>query len=126
MGRYRRQAGAGAGCGAGGRNPRRPGVPDRAASSAGTASGTEQWWVPVLDGTERLGVLRASAAPGTEMDTEAAQDLRNLAGLVALMIVSKRGASDTYARLVRRRRMNVAAEMEWRSCRRAPSPPTGC
>ncbi|MCL7493885.1 serine/threonine-protein phosphatase [Streptomyces sp. MCA2] len=80
----------------------------------GTASGAEQWWVPVLDGTERLGVMRASAAPGTEMDTEAAQDLRNLAGLVALMIVSKRGASDTYARLVRRRRMNVAAEMEWR------------
>lgn len=81
---------------------------------AGTTSEAGQWWVPVLDGTERLGVLRATAAPEMEMDAQAAQDLRNLGGLVALMIVSKRGASDTYARLVRRRRMNVAAEMEWR------------
>ncbi|MGW7486196.1 PP2C family protein-serine/threonine phosphatase [Streptomyces sp. NPDC054786] len=81
---------------------------------AGATSEAAQWWVPLLDGTERLGVLRASAAPGTEMDSPAAQDLRNLAGLIALMIVSKRAVSDTYARLVRRRRMNVAAEMEWR------------
>ncbi|MGW7575631.1 PP2C family protein-serine/threonine phosphatase [Streptomyces sp. NPDC054765] len=82
--------------------------------AAGASSAAGQWWVPLLDGTERLGALRASAAPGAEMDPQAGQDLRNLAGLVALMIVSKRGASDTYAGLVRRRRMNVAAEMEWR------------
>ncbi|MFG2137831.1 PP2C family protein-serine/threonine phosphatase [Streptomyces sp. NPDC048650] len=81
---------------------------------ASSGADANHWWVPLLDGTERLGVLRASAAPGTEIDPQAGQDLRNLAGLVALMIVSKRGASDTYARLVRRRRMNVAAEMEWR------------
>ncbi|GLW15110.1 PP2C family protein-serine/threonine phosphatase [Streptomyces kronopolitis] len=81
---------------------------------ASTASEGGLWWVPLLDGTERLGVLRASAAPGTEWDAQAAQDLRNLAGLVALMVVSKRGTSDTYAGLVRRRRMNIAAEMEWR------------
>jgi len=81
---------------------------------AGGTSEAGQWWVPMLDGTERLGVLRATAAPDTEMDAQAAQDLRNLGGLVALMTVSKRGGSDTYARLVRRRRMNVAAEMEWR------------
>ncbi|MEU8682803.1 PP2C family protein-serine/threonine phosphatase [Streptomyces sp. NPDC048611] len=81
---------------------------------AGTTSESGQWWVPMLDGTERLGVLRATGAPDTEMDAQAAQDLRNLGGLIALMVVSKRGGSDTYARLVRRRRMNVAAEMEWR------------
>lgn len=80
----------------------------------GPTSEAGHWWVPLLDGTERLGVLRATAAPDTEMDAQAAVDLRNLAGLIALMVVSKRGASDTYARLVRRRRMNVAAEMEWR------------
>ncbi|MGW2390607.1 PP2C family protein-serine/threonine phosphatase [Streptomyces lydicamycinicus] len=81
---------------------------------AGSSSEAGQWWVPMLDGTERLGVLRATAAPDSEMDAQAAQDLRNLGGLIALMMVSKRGVSDTYARLVRRRRMNVAAEMEWR------------
>ncbi|RXS68345.1 PP2C family protein-serine/threonine phosphatase [Streptomyces sioyaensis] len=81
---------------------------------AGAASEGGLWWVPLLDGTERLGVLRAAAAPDTEWDAQSAQDLRNLAGLLALMVVSKRGTSDTYARLVRRRRMNVAAEMEWR------------
>ncbi|MGA5565017.1 PP2C family protein-serine/threonine phosphatase [Streptomyces platensis] len=81
---------------------------------AGSTSEAGRWWVPMLDGTERLGVLRATAAPDTEMDAQAAQDLRNLGGLIALMMVSKRGVSDTYARLVRRRRMNVAAEMEWR------------
>ncbi|MFD8328278.1 PP2C family protein-serine/threonine phosphatase [Streptomyces lydicus] len=80
----------------------------------GGASDSGQWWVPLLNGTERLGVLRASATPGLTLDGHAAQDLRNLAGLVALMVISKRSVSDTYARLVRRRRMNVAAEMEWR------------
>lgn len=38
-------------------------------------------------------VLRATAAPDTEMDAQAAQDLRNLGGLVALMTVSKRGGA---------------------------------
>lgn len=47
---------------------------------AGGTSEAGQWWVPMLDGTERLGVLRATAAPDTEMDAQAAQDLRNLGG----------------------------------------------
>lgn len=116
---------AGQGPGAGGGTQAPPDVVRMEGTLAGRAfqtggivasptPGAEQWWVPLLDGTERLGVLRASGPPGTEMDSQAALDLRNLAGLIALMIVSKRGASDTYARLVRRRRMNVAAEMEWR------------
>ncbi|WP_262380487.1 PP2C family protein-serine/threonine phosphatase [Nonomuraea sp. PA05] len=70
-----------------------------------------QWWVPLVDGTDRLGVLRISA-PGADPAT--IQDMERLAGLVALLVVSKRPLSDTYARLVRRRRMSVSAEMEWR------------
>ncbi|WP_341483224.1 PP2C family protein-serine/threonine phosphatase [Streptomyces tubbatahanensis] len=71
----------------------------------------DHWWVPLVNGTDRLGVLRI-AAPDAD---EAAQlDMRRLAGLVALMVVSKRGLSDSYSRLVRRRRMDVATEMEWR------------
>ncbi|MEO3750471.1 PP2C family protein-serine/threonine phosphatase [Streptomyces sp. B6B3] len=70
-----------------------------------------QWWVPLLDGVERLGVMRISttADSPTNMD-----DMRVLAGLVALLVVAKRGTSETHARLVRRRQMNVAAELQWR------------
>ncbi|MFI9027896.1 PP2C family protein-serine/threonine phosphatase [Streptomyces sp. NPDC053560] len=74
------------------------------------AAGGGQWWVPLVNGTERMGVLRVEAPT----DPALPRDLRNLASLVALLLVSKRGTSDTYSRLVRRRDMNVAAEMEWR------------
>ncbi|MET9467725.1 PP2C family protein-serine/threonine phosphatase [Streptomyces sp. NPDC006544] len=68
------------------------------------------WWVPLLDGTERLGVLRVSTAADDEATRRA---LKELASLVALLVVSKRSSSDAHARLVRTRRMNVAAEMQW-------------
>lgn len=76
-----------------------------------TSAERGQWWVPVLNGTERIGMLRVTTGPS---DAETMQDLRDLAGVIALLVVAKRGTSDSYARLVRRRRMNVAAEMEWR------------
>ncbi len=68
------------------------------------------WWVPLLDGTERLGVLRART-PSDDGGTRSA--LRSLAGAVALLIVSKRHYSDAHARLVRSASMNVPAEMQW-------------
>ncbi|WP_037854370.1 PP2C family protein-serine/threonine phosphatase [Streptomyces sp. NRRL S-1824] len=77
---------------------------------AASASAKGQWWVPLLNGTERLGVLRVGV-PGAQV--EADEDLNRLAGLVALLLVSKRDTSDSYSRLVRRRRLEVAAEMEW-------------
>lgn len=67
-------------------------------------------WTPVLNGTERLGVLRASILPG---DDAAATRLRQLAALLGLLLVSKRELSDSYARLVRSQPMTVAAEMQW-------------
>lgn len=71
----------------------------------------DHWWVPLVDGTDRLGVLYITAP---DADAAAQVDMRRLAGLVALLVVSKRGLSDSYSRLVRRRRMDVATEMEWR------------
>ncbi|MBO2458806.1 PP2C family protein-serine/threonine phosphatase [Actinomadura violacea] len=73
--------------------------------------GAHHLWVPVLDGTERIGVMRVTVAVG---DEEAAADAEHLAGLVALMIVSKGPSSDSLARLVRTRDMTVSAEMQWR------------
>lgn len=76
-----------------------------------SAKDRDHWWVPLVGGTERLGVLWATA-PGAGAAT--LQEMQSLAGLVAMMIISKRSTSASYDRLVRRRPMNIAAEMEWR------------
>ncbi|WP_445281874.1 PP2C family protein-serine/threonine phosphatase [Streptomyces sp. DSM 118148] len=76
------------------------------------ASGRDRcrWWVPVTDGVERLGVLRVD----TGQEDQATRDaLRVLASMVALLLLSKRDFSDSYARLIRTAPMTVAAEMQW-------------
>ncbi|MEU8247713.1 PP2C family protein-serine/threonine phosphatase [Nonomuraea sp. NPDC048916] len=75
-----------------------------------TEQGQAGWWVPLLNGTERLGVLQVRVAEPGESVGDA---MRHLASLVALMLVSLRTHSDSYARLVRSRPMHVAAEMQW-------------
>lgn len=80
---------------------------------AGGPDGSDRWWVPILDGTERLGVLRVDPDPAAGGGSGTDDAARMLASLVALMLVSKRASSDAYARLTRRRRMTVAAELEW-------------
>ncbi|MFD3543787.1 PP2C family protein-serine/threonine phosphatase [Streptomyces sp. NPDC058662] len=68
------------------------------------------WWVPLLDGTERLGVLRITAP---DADPRALEDMEALSALLALIIDSKRRSSDTHARLTRTQPLAVAAEMQW-------------
>ncbi|MFF4872000.1 PP2C family protein-serine/threonine phosphatase [Streptomyces sp. NPDC000961] len=68
------------------------------------------WWVPLLDGTERLGTLRVTTA---DDDVRAREDMTLLAALVALVLHSKEANSDALARLTRTRPMSVAAEMQW-------------
>lgn len=68
------------------------------------------WWVPLVDGTERVGVLRVCSRND---DSRARQDANRLAALLALIIVGKQESSDTLARLVRGRPMSIAAEMQW-------------
>lgn len=86
--------------------PGRAFIGDRPVSGAeGTPS---RWWVPILDGTERLGVLRVDAAEDVRVEQVGA-----LASMVGLLIVSKRPHSDAAARLVRAERMNLAAELQW-------------
>ncbi|MFD5231128.1 PP2C family protein-serine/threonine phosphatase [Streptomyces qaidamensis] len=72
--------------------------------------GVFECWVPLLDGTERIGLLRVSSEHN---DAGARADMEALAALVSLIIVSKRSTSDALARLVRARPMSVAAEMQW-------------
>ncbi|MGP4027023.1 PP2C family protein-serine/threonine phosphatase [Actinomadura sp. 3N407] len=73
--------------------------------------GTCRRWVPILDGAERIGVIRVTVRRD---DERAMDDAEYLAGLVALIIVSKGPYSDSYSRLVRTRPMTVSAEMQWR------------
>ncbi|MER6615744.1 PP2C family protein-serine/threonine phosphatase [Streptomyces xantholiticus] len=75
-----------------------------------TGDETHCWWVPLLDGTERLGLLYLTA-PADDRDMQEA--MLSLASLVAMLVVSRRNLSDTYARLIRSEPMNVAAEMQW-------------
>ncbi|MEW2545115.1 PP2C family protein-serine/threonine phosphatase [Streptomyces sp. NPDC047002] len=78
-------------------------------------------WLPVLDGTERLGVLGfdtdpfGTAAPGaTEADDgHTTEAMRALASAVGLLVASKRASSDSHSRLTRVRLMSVVAEMQW-------------
>jgi serine/threonine protein phosphatase PrpC len=75
-------------------------------SSAGE-DGEQRYWVPILDGTRRLGVLRADGADGAE------DVLHYLVSVLGIQLVTKYPFSDAYARLVRSGSMNVAAEMQW-------------
>ncbi len=69
-----------------------------------------QIWIPVIDGTERLGVLELTVA-----DTSHAMLARyeTLASLAGLMIVSKSLYSDTYAETRRSQQMALQAELVW-------------
>ncbi|WP_443075820.1 PP2C family protein-serine/threonine phosphatase [Streptomyces sp. TRM 70351] len=78
---------------------------------AGPATdGGRDWWVPLLDGTERLGVLRVTAV---EDDDRALESMQRLASLLALIIHSRRENSDYLHRIERVRPLHVAAEMQW-------------
>jgi hypothetical protein len=73
-------------------------------------SGVVRLWVPLLDGTERVGVLGALAH---DPDETAEWRMKRLGTLISLMVVSKRHSSDTYARLVRTDPMTLSAEVLW-------------
>ncbi|MET0577165.1 MAG: PP2C family protein-serine/threonine phosphatase [Ilumatobacteraceae bacterium] len=68
-------------------------------------------WIPLLDGTERLGVIRfAFPGPLTDVDRRRVDALASLAGE---LLVGKREHTDHYTLRRRRREMNLAAEMQW-------------
>ena len=82
-------------------------VPVRGADGAGK---NYQVWIPLVDGTARLGVLRLTVADASEAMLERYRALASLAGL---MIVAKASYSDTYARAHRAREMALQAELVW-------------
>jgi serine phosphatase RsbU (regulator of sigma subunit) len=69
-----------------------------------------QVWIPVVDGTDRLGVLNLTVADVSEAMLDR---YRALASLVGLMIEAKVSYSDLYAQTQRSREMALQAELIW-------------
>jgi serine phosphatase RsbU (regulator of sigma subunit) len=68
-------------------------------------------WIPLVDGTERLGVLRFAFAE--RLTDKNRHDADALAALAGEVLVGKRQHTDSYVLRRRRRDLNLAAEMQW-------------
>ncbi|MGP3683619.1 PP2C family protein-serine/threonine phosphatase [Streptomyces sp. IBSNAI002] len=67
-------------------------------------------WIPLVDGVERIGVLRLTAP---SLDAARLDQCRALAALVAKIVMSKAGFGDTILHTVRTQPMSLQAEMAW-------------
>lgn len=67
-------------------------------------------YLPLLDGSDEVGVMALSLA---SVDDDDRRLLRRLAGLVADMLVTKHAYTDRFFQARRREPMSVAAEMQW-------------
>jgi serine phosphatase RsbU (regulator of sigma subunit) len=77
---------------------------------ADSAEKNYQVWIPLVDGTERLGLLSLTVADVSEVMLDR---YRALASLTGIMIMAKAGYSDTYAQTQRSREMALQAELVW-------------
>ena len=74
------------------------------------AGGARRLWAPMLDGTERVGVLALTL---DHVDDGVRDFVRRLAGNVAHLFFTKSLYTDDFDRVRRRRDMTLAAEMQW-------------
>ncbi|WP_433499299.1 PP2C family protein-serine/threonine phosphatase [Sphaerimonospora sp. CA-214678] len=74
------------------------------------SGGARRLWAPLLDGTERVGVLGVTVP---RVDETTKRRMAELSALIALMVLSKRDPSDAYARLARTEDMHLSAEVLW-------------
>jgi hypothetical protein len=82
--------------------------------TAADDDGGHRVWLPLVDGTVRLGVLELGVAPSEGGPDEALlARCEILAQITGLLIVSKGSYSDAFARLRRREPMELSAELEW-------------
>jgi serine phosphatase RsbU (regulator of sigma subunit) len=68
-------------------------------------------WVPLLDGTERLGVVEFRFPGGEPGDVLA--DCLDVADLVAELVMTRRAYGDLVEKTRRRERMTLPAEIQW-------------
>jgi hypothetical protein len=72
-----------------------------------------QVWLPLLDGSERLGVLGLKLPPALLADPLAMQRVHWFAALVAQLVVAKTLYGDSIVRSRRTKPMTLAAEIQW-------------
>lgn len=75
-------------------------------------------WLPLLDGSERLGVLAVTLTAVNDSDDDptrapVVERLRGFASLAGELIMTRTSYGDTVVRLRRRAEMGLAAEMQW-------------
>ena len=75
-------------------------------------SAGERLWLPLLDGTERIGTLAMSFLDGAAADA-AVELAERYAHLVAMLIVTKTAYGDVFDVARRRQPMTIASEMVW-------------
>jgi serine phosphatase RsbU (regulator of sigma subunit) len=77
---------------------------------SGRAGPAHQLWIPLVDGTERLGVLGLAVADFSEAMLAR---YRTLASLAGMLIAGKSSHSDTYDQVQRSTEMALQAELVW-------------
>lgn len=80
--------------------------------------GTRRLWLPLLDGTERLGVMAMTFPTEDEIPPEVVGICERYAHLIATLMAAKSAYSDVFERARRRQPKTIAAELIW-----ALSPP---
>jgi serine phosphatase RsbU (regulator of sigma subunit) len=75
-----------------------------------TAGGAVHVWAPLVDGTARLGVLRAEMPQAADDDT--LETIERIAALAAELIVAKGQYTDAFEIVRRHRPMSLAAELQ--------------
>lgn len=70
-------------------------------------------WTPVLDGTDRLGVLQLQFPAGTDVADEVLGGCFDVASLVAELTMTRSMCGDGIERTRRRAAMTVPAELQW-------------
>jgi serine phosphatase RsbU (regulator of sigma subunit) len=73
--------------------------------------GGQRRWIPIVDGTERIGVLALDFPPGAGSGLD--DQLAGVAGLVAMLVVAKSAYGDRLEEVRRRQPMSLAAELAW-------------
>jgi serine/threonine protein phosphatase PrpC len=71
-------------------------------------------WTAMLDGTERIGVLQLIFANDETLSEEMLAVCRDLAGLLAELVVTRSAYGDAVQKARRRLPMTVPAELQWR------------
>ncbi|MEU9823960.1 PP2C family protein-serine/threonine phosphatase [Micromonospora chersina] len=90
-------------------------LPGRAYTEVRARAGQDgRLWVPVVDGTERLGLLEVGLPAGADPDDPVVRDgCRAIAGLVGHLVASKSSYGDGLQRVRRSEPMAVSAELLW-------------